>query len=223
MITPKPPFRMSQVNLDALIPREDLEIHEPKSTSTKVASIPISSLKKGELFVESLRKPQFQRSTWQWSPDKVYNLIKSFTDGDLIPAVIMWQGQGNNFVIDGAHRLSALMAWINDDYGDGNLSIAMFGANLERGQIEKAKQVKKLIEANIGKYSDIIWAAQNQDKATPERLKVAQTLASKGIDLQWVPGDAAKAEVSFFKINESASPLDSSEKRLLNARNNLLL
>jgi hypothetical protein len=188
-----------------------------------VASIPISSLKKGELFVESLRKPQFQRSTWQWSPDKVYNLIKSFTDGDLIPAVIMWQGQGNNFVIDGAHRLSALMAWINDDYGDGNLSIAMFGANLERGQIEKAKQVKKLIEANIGKYSDIIWAAQNQDKATPERLKVAQTLASKGIDLQWVPGDAAKAEVSFFKINESASPLDSSEKRLLNARNNLLL
>ena len=69
---------MSQVNLDALIPREDLEIKELKNLPTQSREINISFLQKGQLWVESLRKPQFQRSTWEWSPEKVFNLVKSF-------------------------------------------------------------------------------------------------------------------------------------------------
>ena len=210
---------MSQVNLDALIPREDLEIKEIKPSPKQTNSIQISSLKKGELFVESLRKPQFQRSTWEWSPEKVYNLIKSFTNGDLIPAIILWRGDGNNFVIDGAHRLSALIAWVNDDYGVGNWSISFFGANLEKGQLEKAKQVKRMIEENIGRYQEIVWAGQHQDIADSKKVEIAQRISSLAIDLQWVPGNASQAEESFFRINEAASPLDGTEKRLLKARN----
>ncbi|HLP21704.1 MAG TPA: DUF262 domain-containing protein [Chitinophagales bacterium] len=210
---------MSQVNLDALIPREDLEIKEIKNLPAQSRDINISFLQKGQLWVESLRKPQFQRSTWEWSPEKVYGLIKSFTDGDLIPAIILWKGEGNVFVIDGAHRLSALMAWVNDDYGYGAASRAFFGDNMERGQIEKAKQVKKLIEENIGRYSDIVHAGANQNKAPEEWVKIAQRINGKAIDLQWVPGDASQAEESFFKINEAASPLDATEKRLLRVRN----
>ena len=102
---------------------------------------------------------------------KSFNLINSFTNGDLIPAIIFWRGDGNNFVIDGAHRLSALMAWVNDDYGIGNWSTSYFGANVERGQQEKAKQVKKMIEDNIGKYQDIVFANQHQEGADLKNLK----------------------------------------------------
>ncbi|MCW3124617.1 MAG: hypothetical protein JWO03_275 [Bacteroidetes bacterium] len=213
------PNPMSQVNLDALIPREDLEIKELKNLPSQTREINISFLQKGQLWVEGLRKPQFQRSTWEWSPEKVYSLIRSFTNGDLIPSIILWKGEGNIFVIDGAHRLSALMAWVNDDYGYGNTSRAFFGDNMERGQIEKSKQVKKLIEEKIGKYSDIVFAGANQDTAPKEWVKIAQTINSRVIDLQWVPGNASQAEESFFKINEAASPLDATEKRLLRVRN----
>ncbi len=168
--------------------------------------------------MESLKKPQFQRSTWEWTPEKVFNLIKSFTSGDLIPAIILWRGDGYNFVIDGAHRLSALIAWVNNDYGNGNLSQPFFGINLERGQIEKARETKKLVEENIGTYEDIVWAGANRDKANPDRIKIANIISSRSIDLQWVPGDASQAEASFFRINEAAAPLDSTEKRLLKAR-----
>ena len=71
---------MAQVNLDALILREDLEIKDSPILSTNSPGIPISSLKRGEMFFQTLRKPHFQRSTWDWTPQRVYNLIKSFTD-----------------------------------------------------------------------------------------------------------------------------------------------
>ncbi len=210
---------MSQVNLDALIPREDLEIIDESNSNSPsgVNNIAISTLRKGELFIESLRKPEFQRGTWEWSPEKVYNLVKSFTDGDLIPAIILWRGQGNNFVIDGSHRLSALIGWVNDDYGIGNISTPVFGDTSEHKT--KSNQAKKLIEDNIGSYQDILWAAQNPDKALPHRKEIAKRLSTLAIVLQWVPGNASKAEASFFKINEAASPLDGTEKRLLKARN----
>jgi hypothetical protein len=210
---------MSQVNLDALITREDLEVKDSKQSANQTPGINISSLKIGQLFMESLKKPQFQRSTWEWTPEKVYNLIKSFTSGDLIPAIILWRGDGYNFVIDGAHRLSALIAWVNNDYGIGNLSQSFFGINVERGQIEKAKETKRMVDENIGTYEDIVWAGANRDTALIERVKIAQLISARAIDLQWVPGDASQAEASFFRINEAAAPLDSTEKRLLKARN----
>jgi hypothetical protein len=216
----KPKKYMSQVNLDALIPREDLEIKEAKYNNiNQINNIYVPNLKKGELFVDNLRKPQFQRSTIEWTPQKVYGLIKSFTDGDLIPAVILWRGDGFNFVIDGAHRLSALIAWVNNDYGDGNYSTSFFGSNMEKSQKDKAKQTKKMVEQNIGSYQDIIFASQNQVLSDPKRVEIAQRISSLSIILQWVPGNAKQAEASFFKINESASALNGTEKRLLRGRN----
>jgi hypothetical protein len=37
-----------------------------------------------------LRKPEFQRATSDWTPRQVVELVKNFVDGDLIPAVIIW-------------------------------------------------------------------------------------------------------------------------------------
>jgi hypothetical protein len=46
----------------------------------------------------------------------------------------------------------------------------------------------------------------------------AKRLATIALQLQWVHGDAKKAEASFFKINQEASPIDKTELRLLKAR-----
>src|SRR5580704_10113678 len=66
--------------------------------------------------------PDFQRETTEWDPQRVVGLIQTFIEGDLVPAVILWQNKELLFVIDGSHRLSALTAWVHNDYGDGQLS-----------------------------------------------------------------------------------------------------
>ena len=106
------------VNLDALIPRADLSVGEGLVSGDqggpKVEQVHL----RDPFWAGRLRKPEFQRETVQWSPAKIVDLISSFLDRKLIPAVILWHAGDFNFVVDGAHRLSALLAWIHDDYGD---------------------------------------------------------------------------------------------------------
>ena len=116
------------VNLDALIQREDfLAVEGADSGNAGKTSASRTDLLKGESFYLTLRKPDFQRETAAWKPEAVKDFIKAFIDGDLIPAVICWQSPSRlSFVIDGAHRLSAIIAWLNDDYGDGEDSIKFY-------------------------------------------------------------------------------------------------
>ncbi len=123
---------MGKVNLDALIPREDFEVSDAGSqdstTTNQIDRLPLSQLEtKDNFFYPILRKPDFQRETNEWDSNKVVGLIASFVNGDLIPAIILWNTKGSyTFVIDGAHRLSALISWVNDDYGDGVISRGFF-------------------------------------------------------------------------------------------------
>lgn len=83
------------------------------------------------------RKPDFQRETNEWDAERVCTLVECFVNGDLIPSIILWNTpKSYTFVIDGSHRLSALAAWINDDYGDGNISKTFFGDFISEGQKE---------------------------------------------------------------------------------------
>src|SRR5665213_3575202 len=114
--------RMAEVvNLDALITREDFNSEEGAAAGEKGKSeASKTDLSKGENFYITLRKPDFQREAAAWSPEAICNFLISFIDGDLIPAVICWQSASRlTFVIDGAHRLSAVIAWLLDDYGAG--------------------------------------------------------------------------------------------------------
>jgi hypothetical protein len=85
------------------------------------------------------------------------DLIRAFLDGDLIPAVILWERGDEIFVIDGAHRLSALIAWVRDDYGGGKLSFSQFGSGLTEEQIAVAEKTRKQVNTEIGAYADS-WA-----------------------------------------------------------------
>jgi hypothetical protein len=207
-----------QVNLDALIPREDFDVDDKGGRSSRPSTLQIRNLEPDDFFYSVVRKPDFQRETSDWSPDKICGFIQSFLDGDLIPALILWQAGSHIFVIDGAHRLSALIAWVHNDYGGGKTSKTFFDGIIPDEQVEAAEYTDRLIKRQIGSYEDHKFAIQYPDKAKPELLARARGLGSIAIQLQWVEGDATKAEASFFKINQQASPIDKTELRLLKAR-----
>jgi hypothetical protein len=207
-----------KVNLDALIPREDFDVNDSTVTSVQPSTIQIRNLERADFFYSVIRKPDFQRETSDWSPEKICDFIQSFIEGDLIPALILWQSGSQIFVIDGAHRLSALVAWVHNDYGDENTSRNFFDGVIPDDQITAAEYTRRLIKRKVGSYADHQFAIQNPDKSKPETVSQAKRLASQSVQLQWVKGDATKAEASFFKINQQASPIDKTELRLLKAR-----
>ncbi|HZR47814.1 MAG TPA: DUF262 domain-containing protein, partial [Candidatus Manganitrophaceae bacterium] len=210
------------VNLDAVIRREDFEVEtETISTPAQLAStMQVSQLEAGSLVYSVLRKPDFQRETSNWEPEKIAELIESFLEGDLIPSVILWRSpkSGNIFVIDGAHRLSAFIAWVHDDYGDKQISIPFFENMIPEEQKRAAEKTRKLINEKVGSYQELKVAGSHHHSATQERVRLARNLAALAINLQWVMGEAAKAENSFFKINQKATLIDPTELDMIKSR-----
>ena len=120
------------VNLDAMIQREDFENREPESghgSRSSISEIRPEDLEQNRPLFRTLRKPDFQRVTANWSPEKVADLVRSFIYGEFVPSLIVLESaqSGKLFVIDGAHRLSALIGWVNNDYGNGAISKKFFG------------------------------------------------------------------------------------------------
>lgn len=214
-------INVKKTNLDALVPREDFEVKDLEASPTnKSQNLKITDLEKDSFFFGYLRKPDFQRETNEWDHSRVFFLIDSFLNGDLIPAVIMWKNEaGFTFVIDGAHRLSALAAWVNDDYGDGAVSKQFYDSAIPDEQLEAANKLRAKINKELGPYSDYKLAMKNPEKVKPEVVNKARLLGSLAIQIQWVDGDAKKAEASFFKINQKAAPIDQTELVLLKSRN----
>ena len=121
------------------------------------------------------------------------------------------------FVIDGGHRLSALRAWILDDYGDGPTSQNFFGYGIADEQIRNAKRTRNIIDQKIGKWVHLVAKADNPNTLFSEKRKITAA-TTRGLQIQWVSGDAEKAEASFFKINTKGTPLDPVEELLLKNR-----
>jgi hypothetical protein len=131
--------------------------------------------------------------------DRVEKLIDTFLEDGLIPAIILWEtNDGDTLIIDGAHRVSSLIAWVNDDYGDINVS----SSNNHHALSEYFNQ-------RIGNYSTI-KASQDEKYKT-----IKQVIAKKSIPLQWVAGDYDKVKDSFIRINEQGVTLSNDEKELI--------
>ncbi len=214
---------MKTVTLDALIPREDFEILSTLGSSGNTrnkGTLSIEDLKYDSFFYPALRKPIFQRETNEWDPEKVCNMIQSFVKGELVPAIILWRNQGGYiFVIDGAHRLSSLGAWINNDYGDGNISLAYYGNYISQEQRDIAEKTRELVNQSIGSFEEIAQIGRNLALTDDEKKKeFAKNLGALALQLQWVEGDASKAEDSFLKINQSATKISDAELELITSR-----
>lgn len=190
------------VNLDALIPRSDLFGDDPPVILSN-RSIRISDLEECA-FYDQFRKPDFQRETANWTPQQVTSLVKTFAESDIIPSVIFWQNGPHIFVIDGAHRLSALIAWVRDDYGSGKLSRDIFKDAIPTHQLEMHRQTQALIKDQVGTYAD---------------LKAGVGIFGlKELSAQWIEKSTAlQAGEAFIRINQAGTPIDHLEVRILRA------
>lgn len=207
----------SKVNLDALITRQDMEGGNQKNVPQDFGFKHSDLLKKGGMTYAILKKPDFQRSTSSWTPEKVRDMVIAYIEGETVPGVIVWRSpQSDLFVIDGAHRLSSIIAWINDDYGDGEISKAHYG---ESQNPIAAQKTRDLIEASIGSYKSLIEAVSDST-ADPKHQANAKKLVFATLPVQELRkvSDAATAEKSFLKINEQGVILSDTEKWLINSR-----
>lgn len=208
----------STVNLDALIPRSDLVSDQTPTVGQQRDTLSISDLEENGFFKNTLRKPDFQRETASWTTEKVVDIVRAFLDKDLIPAVILWNRGNDVFVIDGAHRLSALIAWIHDDYGDGRESNAYLGRGLTDDQRKVADRTRKEIMKKIGTYAEYkgLVGQSIEDELKSSRLSA---MGTQSIAIQWVVDSRPEvAEASFFKINQAAQPIDPVERLILQTR-----
>ena len=210
------------VNLDAMIVRSDFASDDTSGSAAQASeSFEKIALKDlvgdGAWLPKLLRKPDFQRETTQWKPSQIGMLVESFLDGELIPAVILWKSATHIFVIDGGHRLSALLAWAQDDYGDGPRSHTFFKGELTAAQRRLAKKARDEVEKKVGTFQHFrAKLASDADDATSDPR--VMNFATRGLQVQWIVGDADKAESSFFNINTQGSVLDPVETKILKHR-----
>lgn len=209
------------VNLDALIRREDFESEaENLSNAGKLGrELYLTSLT-SEDRLGTMRKPDFQRETSSWSPDIIATFIESVASGDVIPSLIMWRSPttGKTFIIDGAHRASALVAWIEDDYGDGDLTKEFYGEDLPREQVEAARRTREIVDGRVGKFKELLSFNRSNDAPTAQKQRYAANITSIPLYVQPVEGDAAAAEKSFKRINQTAVGISREEERLIDSR-----
>ncbi len=219
MIIMKEKQMKKTVNLDAMILREDFRVEKGFSGANRFKQLKANDLKSDAPMRYMIKKPDFQRETRDWNVSQITNFISSILERHFIPSIILWQNSsGVTFVIDGAHRLSAFMAWINDDYGDGEISNEFYGQRISEEQLELAKKARTQIEKNIGKYSMYQDALKNNQKYSEDIVKKAMGIESFAFDIQWIEGDVSVAEKSFFNINQKAVPINPVEMKILEAR-----
>ncbi|WP_417489321.1 GmrSD restriction endonuclease domain-containing protein [Maricaulis sp.] len=207
------------VTLDAMIAREDFAVTgDDVPSADAVTTLSVENMSPGGMIAALLRKPDFQRETNHWTPSQLLSFLDSFLNNELIPSIILWQSSSFVFVIDGGHRLSALRAWIEDDYGDGVLSSKFFSGEFSDEQKKVANKTRAQVNKVVGSYRVLKDALVDPDKYEADIVKRARTMATRQLNLQWVKGDANKAESSFFKINTLGTPLHKTEELLLRNR-----
>jgi hypothetical protein len=213
-----------QVNLDALILKQDFESGPEASASLgENPTFNIEDLRRTELFYTVLRKPDFQRDTASWSPEMIVDFVECFLDGKMIPPMIIWHSKQSQliYIIDGAHRVSSLIAWANDDYGDGEISREFFKDNISSHQKKLHIQTKELIEKRIGSYHQIYHGAK---EVNPRAIEIPQSalrgrnITNRRAPILKVDGSAEIAEESYFKINANPVLIDSTELDVIHAR-----
>lgn len=183
-----------------------------------------------------LRKPDFQRATWAWTPRDCVDLLESVLTEQVVPSVIMWLSPNNfQYVLDGGHRISVLLAWIKDDWGDGLPFEAYKDRILERDSKRAGEKVRELLrKASIGPFTEYLAAERRykeliKQERTPDLEMDSTSLdyanlvrrwsgVRIGFPILWVKGDYKRAEDSFLKINRSGRQLSEWETKLVENR-----
>lgn len=232
-----------KVYLDHLITRENLRYLRPTESFKVTEDRPDPRLQLRDLMGDGqrlrlLRKPDFQRSTWAWTPQECVDLLESFIEGRVIPSIIMWNSPANgyDYILDGGHRVSVVLAWLTNRWGRNIQDIAPFIDDPDtREKINKAAiAVENLVRSRIGsidlykqaseRLDEIVYAGGSPkiEMAKPDfdRATFYQRLSKgdKHFHVLWVEGDYQTAEQSFLKINKSGRVLTEWETRIVEER-----
>ncbi len=234
-----------RVYLDRQIPRDNLLYNSSSEKITHDAPQDLPpKLQLMELFGEDakddlLRKPDFQRATTAWTTEECVSLLYSVLHEQVIPSIIMWRSPENHwYVLDGGHRLSVVLAWIRDDWGDTLSSEEYMDEELEKYYKRAAAEVRRLLaRAEIKKFKEYREAYRQYARTFGEDLSYHFGLDSEtsrlidfyraikgsiGLPLQWVKGDYDKAKESFLNINKSGRKLTDWERKLVEHRDSSL-
>lgn len=235
-----------RVHLDHLISRESLRWVDPRkdqATYLPFKRDPMTKLKYKDLvdmgdilpIFPLLRKPDFQRETSAWTPDDCVRLLESIVKGLIIPSLIIWKSPDNNFlyILDGAHRISVMRAWIIDDWGD-KADEDYYERHEYFDEIRAAAQaVRSLVKTHIGSWEDFLsagasWFEASKHGSPRDKLSAreyerglfyTEMIQNAGFHIQEVSGDYEVAEASFLRINKSGQPLYDWETTLIENRN----
>lgn len=234
-----------KVYLDHLIPRQSLRYERSEERiESKDDELPIK-LRLSDLTgdhvssrIKYLRKPDFQRATWAWDADQCVELLDSVINQQIIPSIIMWTSPESelDYVLDGGHRISVVLAWLKDDWGQ---KVEFEHDEILENRVKQAaQQVRKLVRERIGTIEEYKQAEEEFDKAVNDGKAPKLALPKKiferaqfytryrkgiiGFPILWVPGDFEKAEKSFLKINKTGTKLTEWETKLIENRNSSL-
>lgn len=231
---------MGNVYLDHHIPRDSFRyidhkwIEQASGEQKRIKSpIRLRDVIENEWFMR-LRKPDFQRETNAWTPIACIELLESIVNNLVVPSIIAWKNEetGTVYIIDGAHRLSVLRAWMLDDWGDRQ--IEYYNEYRKAEIISAANEVRRLLGERVGSYKSYIQAHKDsrsifnaggapKKDMQPDAFKRAQfyseILDGHPLVTQWVEGSYEDAEKSFLRINRCGVHLGSFEQLLIEYRN----
>ncbi len=231
-----------RVYLDHLIIRQSLRYKRPEEKTDYAPQQQLPTLRVSDLIgdhassrISFLRKPDFQRATWAWTPEDCVSLLDSVVNEQVIPSIIMWTSPESDldYVLDGGHRISVVLAWLRDDWGDKVLP-PYVDEEQERSIRKAAARVKQHVREKIGTIDDFREAEEEFDRIvnegqapkkvlplrTFERAHFYRKLQRGNINfpILWVTGDYEKAAQSFLKINKTGRNLSDWETKLLENR-----
>src|SRR5207249_3376704 len=158
---------------DHLIQRENLRFRRSGEKAASVTPGP-PMLRMSDLFgdhissrVRRLRKPDFQRTTWAWTPEDCVSLLESIINEQVIPSIIMWSSPENelDYVLDGGHRISVVLAWLYDDWGDKLPPEAYNDESQEASIKQAAREIKNLVKVRVGSIADYQVADEEFNRA----------------------------------------------------------
>lgn len=238
-----------RVHLDHLIDRQSLRYRDKRagdsprngiaSAHRSDNSIRFDDIRQKDGWFDRLRKPDFQRATCAWDPEACVTFLSSVIRRRIIPSIILWRSSENGmvYVLDGAHRLSVLRAWMIDDWGDKAGDFYKENENLEE-ILAAARATRARVKEEIGLFSDFEAAHAEWNKiayrgGAPRQLMQARQAdmamfyfdmvsSSRTLHAQWEDGDYEAAEESFLAINRQGERLDDVEQLLIEHRNGSL-
>lgn len=232
-----------RVHLDHLIKRQSLRYTLPAQVDSNLrmqsqrsdSNIRFDDIRREDGWFSGIVKPDFQRATCAWSPENCVTFLNSVIRRRIIPSIILWRSSetGLLYVLDGAHRLSVLRAWMHDDWGDKAGDFYQDDEN--RPQIIAAAQLtRQAVYESVGAFQDFEDAykefmkvtfeggspmqAMSAEKADKARFYAEAIQSSRTLHAQWEDGDYSAAEESFLAINRHGVRLDELESLLIEYR-----